>query len=277
MDDAIYSSPCAELSLNSLNLVFQFDVRGNKGISTVKIKPMLARLQQALGESYSTEQLVLLPGQSAPELSLQTDLQPKESIDFVVGYNGSANSQIALDLTLWIAHQTRLTTPKQVLVHVVYVLNPQTSSLQKRYPHPWTNAPIHELVWSPVAEQLQPNRSATALLTEPLAGETGRSPATNQCLSLCHLHEPLVTDALDEADCVLWQARCLAEEWRGSLEAHLRFGSAATELRNVVNAQAADLLVIGCNNKKHTLVKKLTRQFPCPVLGIPSLPPHEEL
>jgi nucleotide-binding universal stress UspA family protein len=253
------------INMALLNTLHISHVCGKKDINTVKIKSMLARLQQALDGSYSAEQLVLLPGQS----ELDPFPQPKDSIDLVVGYSGSTNSQVALDLTLWIAHQTRLTTQKQVLVHVVYVVNPQISPPKQTLAPLWnTSAPAP--VWAPVAEQLRPNRRETALLLEPEDQARGRSPSGHHSLDLCHL-QPAVgsIDFLEQADCVLWQARCLAEEWRGSLEAHLRFGSVSSELRNVVNAQSADLLVVGCSNKKHTLVKKLTRQFPCPVLGIP--------
>ncbi|HEY9645777.1 MAG TPA: universal stress protein [Chroococcidiopsis sp.] len=169
-------------------------------ISSIKsiksIKSMLLRLQYALGRDDLAEAMVLLPGLSsaAPTSS--------ESANLVVGYTGSPNSQTALDLTLWIAHQTRLATQKPVMVHVVYVTD---------------NA------------------------------------------------------GLEQADRVLYQARHLADEWRGSLTTHLRFGDLATELQQVVLAEQADLLFLGCTTSKHALVRQMKRTFPCPVLGIPNV------
>lgn len=73
---------------------------------------MLVRLQGTLGRADLVNQMVLLPSaqpvcpQDTPEINL------------VVGYSNSPASQTALDLTLWIAHQTRLATGKQVTVQV---------------------------------------------------------------------------------------------------------------------------------------------------------------
>jgi nucleotide-binding universal stress UspA family protein len=238
---------------------------------------MLVRLQHALGNAYPVERLVLLPGHSQPDsTNAQTKITKntansikKETIDLVVGYSGSANSQVALDLTLWIAHQTRLATQKHVQVHVVYVVDRHSPPDRQTYGHSW-QPPVLDAFGLPVAYETRMERGSTALL-EPELKDEGRSPSIDHCFNLCRVRQPVVsTDVLEQADCVLWQARCLAEEWRGSLEAHLRFGSVATELRNVVAAQSADLLVVGCSTKKHTLIRKLTRQFPCPVLGIPT-------
>lgn len=135
------------------------------------------------------------------------------------------------------AHQTRLATRKQVTVHVVYVLD-QPLAL------PVASQP------TPLCPDFQTSLGATATLTRP---DT----------------ELAAGRRLDQADQILWQARCLAHEWRGALEAHLGFGDVSTELRRVVELEQADLLIVGCRLPKHSLVQRLTSQFPCPVLGIP--------
>ena len=92
----------------------------------MNIKAMLVRLQSALDRNDLSEKMVLLPG-LASRPSAQTN--SKETIKLVVGYNSSPNSHTALDFTLWIAHQTRLVTRKQVIVQVVYVVDNNTTDL----------------------------------------------------------------------------------------------------------------------------------------------------
>ena len=85
----------------------------------MNIKPILARLQNAIGSQELIERMVLLP----EPLTSNEHNKSKKTVNLVVGYNSSSSSQSALDLALLIAHQTRLATHKQVTVHVVYVLN----------------------------------------------------------------------------------------------------------------------------------------------------------
>ena len=73
----------------------------------------------------------------------------------------------------------------------------------------------------------------------------------------------------DQADLILWQARHMADEWRGSLKTHLRFGSVATELRCVAQTESAALLLLGCESAAHPLVEQLGTDLPCAILGIP--------
>lgn len=167
----------------------------------VAIKPMLMRLEAALGRRDLAKTIVLLlrpkPPVSSPSLEAQT-------INFVVGYSGSAHSQAALDLALCVAHQTRLVKPNPVMVHVVYVV-----------------------------DKTRPKTIA-------------------------------------HADRILWQARCLASEWRGSLNAHLRVGDVATELSQVAQEMGAEVMLVGCHTAKHQLVRQLDAQTPCSVLGLPT-------
>lgn len=76
--------------------------------------------------------------------------------------------------------------------------------------------------------------------------------------------------ALSEADETLHQARSLAEEWRGYLYTHLRFGDPTSELKKVVAQEGIHLLIVGCESVRHPLVKGLA-DCSCAVLGIPKV------
>ncbi len=164
------------------------------------IKPMIMRLEAALGRRDLAKNIVLLLRPKPPTLGPNVE---EQTINFVVGYSGSAHSQAALDLALCAAHQTRLVKPNPVVVHVVYVV-----------------------------DKTRPKTIANA-------------------------------------DRILWQARCLASEWRGSLNAHLRVGQVATELSQVAKEIGAEVLLVGCHTTKHQLVRQLDAQTPCSVLGLP--------
>jgi nucleotide-binding universal stress UspA family protein len=216
------------------------------------VQTMLLRLQNAIGQDSLGTQMLLQPGLEAFRIA------PKNSntMNLVIGYNGSSKSQTALDFALWMAHQTRLATNKQVIVHVVYVLE-ETSTLSLASPP----APAIASVSSQLPQTQSSNRAMSAVCNRqrPANTVTITRPEVNYSLS-----------RLEQADRLLWQARSLAEEWRGSLEAHLGCGDIATELRRVVELQQADLLILGCSSAKHPLIKQLTARFPCPVLGIPA-------
>lgn len=162
----------------------------------MNIKSMLLRLQDVL-HCDDLSQMVLRPE--------PVSVAPSSTeVKLLVGYDGSPKSQTALDLALWIAHQTRLIQRQQVIVQVVYVvsINPETQ-------------------WQ-------------------------------------------------QADHVLWQARCLAEEWRGAFKTHLRVGQLATELQRVAISEAATLLFLGCHTAEHPLIQTLSAaEIPCAVLGVP--------
>ncbi len=219
------------------------DCSFNRKAGTVNIKSMLMRLESALHRNDLLTQLVLLPGQSIPAT---------DSINLVVGYNSSPKSHAALDLTLWIAHQTRLATGREVVVQVVYVADGE--SISQYLDHYTIDHP--DPVGAVELGSRQPSCVSTLIRTIPVSAQ---QPEQSQ------------TELLRQADQALWQARCLANEWRGSLKTHLRFGHPATELADVVALEQAALLILGCTTASHPIVRKLGADFPCPVLGIPSL------
>ena len=222
----------------------------------MNILSMLVRLQGTLGRSDLVNQMVLLPQAH----SVQTGSE--REINLVVGYSSSPRSQTALDLTLWIAHQTRLATGKQVTVQVVYVVDNQASQKQSVF-----NSTIDSRQqWGRNPQELDRLCLASNDLIRPRMALAGLPSDEQGSFNL----GMGVADVFERADRILWQARCLADEWRGSLKTHLRFGSVDEELRSVVQAESASLLILGCENAKHPLVRQLGKTFPCTVLGIPS-------
>lgn len=215
----------------------------------MNIKPMLARLQGAMGLDDLIEQMVLLPPASSPSDWAEST----KSVNLVVGYNSSPGSQTALDITMWIAHQTRLATQKQVTVQVVYVVDDNQNVFSSESDA--STASIHRCLEFPAACAL----SATSVLTQPRSKTLA---ARSRMTSL---------DLFEKADYILWQARSLAAEWRGSFIAHLRFGCVSAELRKVVESESAALLFLGCESVNHPVVQKLGTNFPCSVLGIPTM------
>jgi len=215
---------------------------------------MLMRFESALHARGLSEKMLLLPGVSKPAQS-----SSRQAINLMVGYNGLLKSQIALDITLWIAHQTRLATQKQVTVQVVYVIGNQ-----------WPEACPAESSFAPTRFQLPASFSPEPLALACAQAGNPVSATLSPAVEVSRLEAAFHQDPIEQADQILWQARSLAEEWRGSLETHLRFGKLAPELRQAVQSQNADLLVLGCDSTEHPVVQQLGAQFPCPVVGVPS-------
>ena len=234
----------------------------------MKIKPVLARLQNVIDSQQIIEQMVLLP-EPAPSAH---DC-PQQTINLVVGYNSSPSSQTALDIALLIAHQTRLATQKQVTVHVVYVLEENCGTRLSNF-YQSTDLISSSIGFSRLEVKAAcAVQSATPVLTLPKTRtRLTTSYLTNSPQDSEGTSEITVTsiELLEQADQILWQARCLAEEWRGTFVAHLRFGCLSTELKEVVKSEAADLLLLGCSSKEDLLVQQLGDDFSCAVLGIPT-------
>jgi len=195
---------------------------------------MLARLQATLDRSDLVGEMLLIPSRSL-------ELSPLTAVNLVVGYSGSIKSQAALDLTLWIAHQTKIATSQQVTVQMVYV--------------------SEELVTVSPVRSSRSSTGRTSVLAMP------QQPSIRQ--------EALEKSRqFEQADRILWQARCLAEEWRGALKTHLRFGQVGEQLIEVACQEEASLLILGCESAQVPLVRQLANQgkaLPFSVLGIPPM------
>ena len=202
----------------------------------MNLKPILARLQNVLG-SQDVQNLIL-----RMSTGYQTQNNASErSLNLVVGYDGSPDSQAALDLALLIAHQTRLATQNQVTIHVVYVLDEvQIELLTKIYS-------------SSKAVRREQKKSHLSI-----GVHSGTQTLATQSKIVL----------LAQADEILWQARCLAEAWKGTFVAHLRFGSLATELKKIVETETADILLLGCRSQNSLVIRQLDANLPCAVLGI---------
>ncbi|WP_293128720.1 universal stress protein [Microcoleus sp. bin38.metabat.b11b12b14.051] len=235
----------------------------------MNLKTILARFESALGYQNLTEKMVLLPEPKAPISKKSKLTKTTKGINFIVGYNSSPQSQTALDITMWMAHQTRLVTTKEVTVQVVYVLDESPSSDHEDTCSLGVETPRAIGQKPSDLEEISALKCAAPAIALPAAEiqsvsqrETWIDPPYFRAI-FCGNNEYEVADKL------LWQARCLAEEWRGLFKAHLRIGRVATELRNVVELESANLLFLGCNSANHPLVKQLGKKFPCCVLGIP--------
>jgi hypothetical protein len=231
----------------------------------VNLSSMLARLQVTLDRTDLTERLILweprahqhysLKGASfstprrtisvAASIETSVETSVEASYNLVVGYSGSLKSQAALDLTLCLAHQTRLATGKPVTVQVVYVVEePEIPAFTAVTP-------------TPIGRR---NRERTSVLAMPSPRKTVTQEANDRA------------SQFEQADRILWQARCLAEEWRGSLKTHLRFGEIAEQLTQVTEAEGANLLILGCESCRLPLIHQMVHQdLSCTILGIPPL------
>jgi nucleotide-binding universal stress UspA family protein len=214
----------------------------------VKTKPILVRLQNALDQQDLLDQILLVP-EPRGSAHVATN-QTHDTVNLVVGYTGSPNSQTALDLALWIAHQTRVASQKQVTVHVVHVVDRVSAISHLEDCH---------------SRSRNKSRKARAIATCNAQASTASSMVATQSRH----NRALSSKQLEHVDQILWKARCLADEWRGSLSTHLRFGDVADELHQVAVTEEADLLFLGCQSR-HPLVQQLAVNFPCPILGIPS-------
>jgi nucleotide-binding universal stress UspA family protein len=228
----------------------------NREVKAVNIKPILVRLQNAMGRDDLVEQMVLHSVQTPSHGKAQSE----KSVNLIVGYNSSPRSHTALDLALLIAHQTRLATKAEVTVQVVYVLEDSN-----RYDYENLSSP--EDIGTSISHYQIPLDFSASSPSRDLG-----TPILSDLQLMTKFASGTITsvDGLEEAELILRQAICLAEEWKSSFKANLRFGSVAPELRKVVISEAASLLILGCNTANHPLVQKLGSQFPCSVLGIPN-------
>ncbi|EKQ67294.1 hypothetical protein OsccyDRAFT_4301 [Leptolyngbyaceae cyanobacterium JSC-12] len=235
---------------------------------------MLARLEHALNYPELAKQMVLQP--KAPSMS-----QPSpEEINLVVGYNGSTHSQTALDLTLWIAHQTRLATQRSVTVQVVYVVELERTCSSDQDGLSELCLPSFDIYPNDVYPDRAEARTGISDRISWLErsvhsefGQTGIIAIADRSLktdSILRQSSDRQIQQFEKADQILWQARHLADEWRGSLETHLRFGSVAEELRIVSQQVSTTALLLGCSSTKHPTVRALGKNLPFPVLGIPA-------
>jgi Universal stress protein family len=195
---------------------------------------MLARLQATLDRTDLARQMLLIPSRTSEMSSLG-------AVNLVVGYSGSQKSQAALDLTLWIAHQTKIATSQPVTVQVVYVAEEAKAA-----------------AWSRSSYQSKGRTSVLAMPEQRSVSQEALERATQ----------------FEQADRILWQARCLAEEWRGALHTHLRFGQVGPQLLEVAYAEEASLLILGCESSQNPLVRQLSQRgsdLPFSVLGIPGM------
>lgn len=200
----------------------------------MNVLSMLARLQATLDRTDLVRQMLLIPSRTSEMSSLG-------AVNLVVGYSGSEKSQAALDLTLWIAHQTKIATTQPVTVQVVYVAEESKVATWSRSTHHRSTGRTSVLA---MPEQRSISQEALDRATQ-----------------------------FEQADRILWQARCLAEEWRGALKTHLRFGQVAGQLLEVAYAEEASLLILGCESSHNPLVRQLSQRgqdLPFSVLGTPA-------
>ncbi|MEG3848840.1 universal stress protein [Microcoleus sp. herbarium19] len=236
----------------------------------MNLKTILARFESALGCQNLAEEMVLLPEPKVPVPKKSKSAKPEKAINFIVGYSSSPKSQIALDLTLWIAHQTRLVTTKEVTVQVVYVLDESASNYSKNAGNLAVKNPLAIGQGMSELDEISALNCAAPAVALPPAEIQSVSQRTTWIDPPYFRAIFCPNNEYEVADKLLWQARCLAQEWRGLFKAHLRIGRVAAELRNVVELESASLLFLGCNSGKHRLIKELGNNFPCCVLGIPS-------
>jgi hypothetical protein len=195
---------------------------------------MLARLQATLDRTDLVRQMLLIPSRTSEMSNLG-------AVNLVVGYSGSEKSQAALDLTLWIAHQTKIATAQPVTVQVVYVAEESKVAT-------WSRSTHHR------------STGRTSVLAMPEIRSISQEALDR-------------ATQFEQADRILWQARCLAEEWRGALKTHLRFGQVAGQLLEVAYAEEASLLILGCESSHNPLVRQLSQRgqdLPFSVLGTPA-------
>lgn len=212
----------------------------------MKIKPLLARLESAIGRPDLIDQMLLIPSGKECDNDKYSAIRP---IRLMVGYDGSPNSHTALDIAFCIAHQTHLASKIEVKVEAVYVSEEQIINNLGNNPD---DIYFHHRLESPKKSvEVESTGSKLSVLETMLKTIV------------------LTQSKTEEADKILWQARNLAREWQSYFKSHLRFGNLCTELQKVVELESADALFLGCQSINHPLIERLDNNFPCPVLGIP--------